>query len=508
MKKIIPVLCTMSILLTSCFGNKGGKTPVVDIIKNSPIEGEITVSCYDVFYGSYLKTAAVGFERKFPGTKINIEVFGKHPEVETGGFDDGASVSRPDNTIDEDARNDYRYKTAAQLMAGKGADIYALDILPVHKYLNGGYFENLREYMEGDPGFDMTKYRENIFDALTVDNKQFVMPLDYQFSCFFYNKKLFSASQGKDISALTSASYGYLAGLAQDLFINSNENAGTTDYMFGYGNTEYSRKALTDREMFEGMFAPLGFYNGLFYYNYDEFINAMDKKANFTDGKFIDMLNKIGGYADLGYIKAYANRPGAAAKYKEALSEDSNEDFFISPRWSFDISNMLLYQETEDDLYSPPKRNEYGFAGIISNDKGEVPFQYKYAFGINENSENKKTAWEFIKYLLSDEEQIRLNSYIPVNKNAFINSTKKRLSPQSLFTPPEKIVLTESEKQIFDEYTALIDKYTEQINTYIYVDPIVLDMVEVEADAYFNGEKTAEDIARILQGKLTLYLSE
>lgn len=44
-------------------------------------------------------------------------------------------------------------------------------------------------------------------------------------------------------------------------------------------------------------------------------------------------------------------------------------------------------------------------AGIQADNNGNVPFSFQQAYGINANSDNKATAWAFLKFLLSDEMQ-------------------------------------------------------------------------------------------------------
>jgi len=522
MKKALSILCVAAILLTSC-GKKGGDASIADIIKDSEIAGEITVSCYDAFfYEALLNEAARGFERKFPGTKVNIEVFSKLPEIERRDLGDG-SVSRIVDADDTDAKKDYIYRASTEFMTGGGADIYAADILPVYKYYDGGIFDNLREYMGNDPDFDITNYRVNIFDALTSDGRQFIMPLDYMFSFFTYNKNLFTDSEEEAISALTAASCKNLIKLAKDAYDRQPEGEYAHNYMFGRTNNYDGRMVLNDRKMFIGLFYEIGPYDGMFYWNYNDFIDTKNKKANFTDGKFAGMLNTIGKYVDIGYIESYASQTynqdmrelteqaNSMEEYIEAFRINNDAvDYYYQLRSGMELLTIFLNQEEETGS-SIPDLETNGFAGIASNGNGDVPFQYMHAFGINSNSENKKTAWEFIKYILSDDMQLTgsltgVNDMV-VNKNASGNRIKRRITSQYSLSP-ERIVLNDEQQKTFDDYTALLDKYAGRINTYIFLDPAVTDMVMAEVDAYFAGEKTAEEAARILQGKLTLYLSE
>jgi multiple sugar transport system substrate-binding protein len=302
--KRITALCAAAFILSPCTG----KTiiSVEDALKNHEITGEITVSCYNSAdfqtsrKAAFLDEAAKAFEFKFPGTKVNIEPFGKMPQTVTRELN-GQNVTMYD-APDPNAENDYKYKTAAALMAGRGADVYLMDVLPVHRYYEGGFFDNLREYMTYDPEFDPSKYRENLFDALTNEHGMFIMPIDYSFSFFAYNADLFTEAEIKTISALGAASYETLAEMAKEAF--DRQNSGGHIYMF---------KGIADKGMFYS----------LFYQNYTVFIDNKNKKANFTDGRFTDMLNTVREYADAGYIKSSA----------DASAPMSPEDFNSSEEW-------------------------------------------------------------------------------------------------------------------------------------------------------------------------------
>jgi len=501
MKRMRTLLCVTALILTSCSG--GGKASVADVIRDSEITGEITVSCYNTArYQGFLNEAARGFELRFPGTKVNIECFGKLPEQKeqrTVELDDGPSLSFDfgfDPAAENDARNDYRYRVNTELMSGRGADVYVLDVLPIHVYQAGGVLDNLREYMDNDADFDITQYRENLFDALTGDAGQFVMPIGYSFDFLTYNKSLFTDQESEAVLKLDAYSNGELIDLAKEAF-DRQVNSGSHTYMFkGDG-----------KDMFWTLFAQ----------DYEKFIDSKNRKANFTDGQFIALLDKIREYTDAGYIKNYEKKPNGWEEIQalqdaplDAIEEwynsryENNEDYFFSEH----DSALLLYKY-EAPLFEGwlqaigEESLENGeLAGTRVSDTGEKYFWYEAAFGINSNSENKKTAWEFIKFLLSYYVQTSYYNFAghPINRNALAEKTKFLIRPDGK--------LTSDERQILDAYTAQMDKYTERIDAYLFSDPTVYEFVTAEIDAYFNGEKTAEEAARILQGKLNLYLSE
>ncbi|QHI73531.1 type 2 periplasmic-binding domain-containing protein [Aminipila terrae] len=156
MKKWIAVLCIVALgfSVTGC-GQK--QEASLKQMLSEKLSGEITVSCYDtMMYKDFLENAAKVFEKKHPGTKINVEGFAPMPEVKK--MEDGSVMTSSTNNEQEQA--DYISKVNTELMSGKGADILAMDVLPYYKYADGGQLENLQNYMDADSSFDIKDYKK------------------------------------------------------------------------------------------------------------------------------------------------------------------------------------------------------------------------------------------------------------------------------------------------------------------------------------------------------------
>jgi multiple sugar transport system substrate-binding protein len=167
-------------------------------------------------------------------------------------------------------------------------------------------------------------------------------------------------------------------------------------------------------------------------------------------------------------------------------------------------------------------------AGLIANDNGEVQFSYNMGFGINSNSENKRTAWEFLKFLASEEMQAsglaRLDS-IPVNNNAreriaAMSITGENMSRQAIMvtgmsdTAGEAASeaasgeLTPEQKTALESYLNQLDKFTAQLNKHIIRDERIDNMIQDEVRHFFAGTRSSEEVANALQSRINLYLNE
>jgi hypothetical protein len=70
------------------------------------------------------------------------------------------------------------------------------------------------------------------------------------------------------------------------------------------------------------------------------------------------------------------------------------------------------------------------------------------------------------------------------------------------------VTLTEDQQKAYDVYMAAIEKYTALINHFNISDETVTGIITQEAADFFNGSKTAEETAGIIQNKVDLYINE
>ena len=69
-------------------------------------------------------------------------------------------------TASPDWSQKYVEKTVVALTSGDAPDIIDMDLLPIYRYANSGYFEDFYAYMEKDPNVQIENYYTNILEAL------------------------------------------------------------------------------------------------------------------------------------------------------------------------------------------------------------------------------------------------------------------------------------------------------------------------------------------------------
>lgn len=482
--------------------------PVSDT-KDDVLQGEITgtidVSCYDTMrYKGYLEEAAVAFEAKYPGTKINISTFSKMPEAKTT-ESDGKKLSIMIAEDDTQERTDYINKINTELMSGKGADILAMDILPYYKYAQSGQLEDLNQYMEADSAFNLSDYKENIVKAAQYQQGQYILPIDYNFDFFAYDSSLFSEEEQKAFSGNSAFTYEQLMEIGQAPYAAANSDA-SKDHI----------------EMF-GM-DPRSMYNVLWKESGKKFIDIESKTVNFDSGEFVNLLESVMKYPEEGYIKE-GNKKGAKMSKGnidkdnitlDAFEKDQSEQFLYKSKSSF---SLLQYFNTGNRhmLFfgggggSAGNEDNDKIAGLVSGADGANVYSNMQAYGLNANSSNKTTAWEFMKFLAGEEMQTSMNLMgLPINNKA--RAEKAKLEVTGAYYSPERnnesSELTAEQMEVFNSYTKAVEDFSDMINTYPVQDTTINAIVDTEIAHYFDGSKTAEEVAATLQNRIQLYLNE
>jgi len=486
MKRIILSLLVTALILAGCSGNGTSSSAVTSEFFKGKIEGEITVSAYDhMMLSSFLEEAAKIFELMYPGTKVNVVTYTAMPVITTGEADGYEFTSMQSSDTPQD-RADYISRVNVDIMSGRGADIYVMDILPIHKFVKSGVLENLDHYMNTDPGFNKNDYRLNIIEAVRYQNGIWFLPLDYQFDYYAYDSALIPA----EIARNFGINRAYTA----------EELIGMTGHLYNGVNKIFNQMVYTTRGS--------GLYNIVLNENYRSFVNLDTGRPYFLDGRFVSMLDSLKNYGEQGFVPQSITSQNSAEQALQWMTyfEDLSNRVFIKQ-----YSDMhLLFALSKDGgigsmaTMSSGIEEDDEIAGIVANADGTVPFRFTRAFAVNSQSKNKLTAWTFIKFLMSKEMQLSIFT-LPVHNEA--REEKSELSFTGAIYGIEN-PMTERMRIAYNNYRNIIETLSDMINTFVVQDSNLNEMISQEVQYFFDGSRTAEEVARALQNKADLYLSE
>ena len=171
------------------------------------------------------------------------------------------------------------------------------------------------------------------------------------------------------------------------------------------------------------------------------------------------------------------------------------------------------------EFYGLYNNKDFGMVniGYPTSEGSGVQVSTSSGFGISAKSKYQDVAWDFIKTLLTDDFQTDQWSF-PVTKSAF---------DQALAESMEKDFYTDEngEKVYYDQSTYIGDtEYTlepltqEQVDDFKSMvdgasvgsnyDTDIINIINEEAAAFFSGDKSAADVAALIQNRVGIYLGE
>lgn len=481
-------------------GDTLGAASQSDIDLTEAVEGEITVSYYDAtFYQDFLESAAKSFEEKYPGTKINLETSSTMPEVKSSSDGEGGKSVSIEGDEDTQAQSDYISKVNTALMSGGGADVLAMDVIPYYKYAENGQLEDLQTYIDGDSDFNTADYRMNVIEALKYKGGQYVFPLDYSFNYYEYDASLFDESGVSKMQAADSFTIEELIEIAKE---SESMSLHPIMGMKGYTNPSSGTSV----------------FNELFLSNYSSYIDIANKTADFSSGSFADMLDTIQDWEAQGYILNSSN----ADLSIEDFTESTTEQYFYKLKYNIELLTRYLRQEGMEVTIplagvSPSTTDNDTVLGLGKGQDGSQVFTYNQAYGMNANSQNKRLAWEFIKFMASQEMQESLQMHVtgllglPIHNEARNNKAADGIVGELFMQtgePTADKTLTDEQQAALDDYIGAIEKYSDMLNVCPIEDVTINSIIHAEVKAFFEGQSTSDEIASAIQSKVDMYLNE
>lgn len=484
------------ILLRSYFGvygynfNTGVSTEMIDW-QEAGINPGLSMPKYSIFSdngiycieGEYKK---VGLKRETENVKL-LKLTETEPITETNKkVIKMAAVYTPDNvkrTVDDFNNNnndchieinDYAdgeltensyaaalNKLNADISAGNYPDIIAINgNMPIFSYISKGVLEDLYNYINNDPDIDCSDYMPNALKALENNGKLFTVAESFQIETVIGKTSDVGANMG-----WTWEEYNKLIESRPD---------GTVPVAGQLGD-------MSKRSFLLTMLRP----------QMSDYINYEDGACDFMNSGFIDVLVTANNY------------PASSEQFEEDSFKNGDP---ILMRVDFGGFSQLPEYETINF------GEDVAFKGFPSDNTDEIGSYYEFfnEYAVCSYSDAKDEAFSFIKYLLTDRQEnddalriglpIRISSLERLAENAkFIYGEE-----EYIFRNGVQIKARNNNENDNQKIFNLINSANKRNNFDIQIWNIIAD----EAEAYFNGAKSAEKAADIIQNRISLYISE
>ena len=396
----------------------------------------------------YLDAAVTQYNQLHPDNPVTADKY----------FADSSSESNDEAT----------QQMLTEVMAGSGPDLIFFDVgnMDIEKMVRRGVFADLEPYFEAD-NFDWSGYNQAVMDAGVWDGQRLVIPLQYNFPM------LYTSQTALDETGFSIENCDTFGGLLDEIEAMQ---------------ADPSQK----REVFRAKYTFYNFaqYAGIPYVDYDR------QKADLSSPELkrgAEIYNNLGGLElgvlDDGISGAADIRDGKALWICPFPPVNG---FYTGP----EVIN------TFDELVMMPIRDM----------NGGIQAQITWAVAVRNNSPNLQNAYEFIKYLLSEEFHTETLDYRwlyysvldSANEAYFQDHVYNRAAP---LVPPENSYGLDTVDVRQEDFDELMD-YTRQITGAYFDCSETLFMRNMRTNGFLSGEVSYEDAAQQAERQMDLYLSE
>jgi len=352
----------------------------------------------------------------------------------------------------------------ADLISGQSVDILDLIFLPHLSYARGGFLADMNVFFGQDTELDRSMLLPRITELLEV------------------GESLYYITPGFTI--VTSVGPSSAVGEMPGMSLNELSNM---------------EKQLNDGESLLRGMSALSFIEQYILINWESLIDYETGMVHFDAEAFIRVLE-------------YA----AALEQGELLMENPFQEDLRRGEVSLatiTINDLSALHEME--LVAGTQITAIGFPSRDGVGSMMLPTSL---YGIGAGAENRSGAWEFIRFLLSVEQQREIDrEAIPVLQLIFDERIQELMQP----IPPEQLENPHLAGGIWVDGTLIeLEPMSEEhanrllqiINTLSRGptghESIVLDIVFDTTNAFLNGSRTAQETARIIQNRVSTYVQE
>ena len=348
-------------------------------------------------------------------------------------------------------------------------------------YASKGVFADMYPYLEKN-GINKEDYLENVFEAGSLDGKLYIIMPQISIEGIAVKKSMLNGKSG----------------FTMQEFIDLEQQHNCV----GKGIAGVKRD-----DLLKTVLAC----------NASSFYDVNTGKCNFTSDDFINTLKWVKNYpVDDPNNQNY--------DYQEDMKNQEialhNDTALATEAYFYNFRDFNEWEQVKfgDDIVL------VGFPGAQDPASGVI--MADMGFAISALGDNQDAAFDFVKYYLSDEFQMPEENSpstwtIPISKKAL--DKKIEIETGKYFDydyQTKKITYTDESAYSYAQakdiiLTPLSKEHAQVAKDFIYAthyctsyDQKIIDIINEEAGPFFNDQKSAEDVANIIQSRVSIYVQE
>lgn len=361
------------------------------------------------------------------------------------------------------------------IIAGNMPDILISDMqMSLSNYISKGLLADVGSLIEKDEELSQNEYMENVFEAYSVNGKLYYVVPSFTVGTVLAKSSIVGENAGWTMEEMQNV----LAGLPE----------GTNS--FGEMNRE-------------------GFFSNLMSYCGSDYIDIASGKCSFDSQEFINVLEFAKTLPEeIDWNEIY----GENYDWNEYSLQYRKDKTILMPTTIYQIQNMnyVINGQFGEDVT---------FIGFPSANRNGSVINANMSFALSAKSKVMDGAWDFVRYYLTDEYQSGDRIWgMPVSKEVFMNKAAEALKrpywidengekqeyDETFYMNDEEITLPPMSQEQVDEIVAFI----ESVDRSGYYNEDIINIISEEAAAFYAGQKSASEVAQIIQSRAQVYVNE
>lgn len=425
----------------------------VAVLKKTPaseMEEKEVITLGVLYQSEDVNRAVVEFNKKSDKYRVELIIYRENPEINDNS-DWEADQIRFNNDI----------------AAGNGTDIYDLNGLNIEMLAQKEVLEDLFPYLEKDEELSKEDYFPSVINAFSIDDKLYSIPSFVRVQTLF----------GK------SSEVGNESGWTLDELMATMEGKPEGTEVLEYGTKDLVLQMCLNFDL-------------------DSYIDWSTGECKFNSEEFLKVLE-------------FANQFPKEFDFEEELDTVSKIQSGKLLLLNHGLNTVQDYQMILGMMGEPVTAIGYPVAEGVG-----AAFVPQNLYGINANSEHKEGAWEFIKSLIGPEfyeEQYvwgfptLISAYDKMNEEFMtpnyyedINGNQVEESKGSFGYDGYAIEIYAANQEEVDAVTNIIND-CDKVFTY---DLNLYNIIAEETTPFFEGQKSAKEVANIIQSRVQMYVNE
>ena len=365
-------------------------------------------------------------------------------------------------------------KVYLDMLSGDGPDIL-LNFSTYSQFYTEDVLLDLNKMIDGENGFNRDEYFDNVLRA------------------FEYNGKLFSIP----VSVMVT---GYLANAD---VVGNRENWTYDEFLQVTSKIPDKMSVFLDTGC-ETVLKELLSVSGSAFIDYE-------KKETYFDGEdFKKILEIAKKYGD---PNIHPNAPGREMEYHDPEEMFENDLLMMTNAWLWCIdeyARLMNMRGGKVKLIGAPSVNGGGLTGYSRMD-----------LAISATSSHQQEAWDFIRFLFTEEQQLNFSkdsSGMPLSRLAFskkmdqeyenFQNYKKELEGETSSAASPAYCYGEIDYDVTPEMKEEMVTIMEKISNVYSFDSRVEAIINEEVAAYFQNQRSAEDVCKNIQNRAKQLVQE